>query len=145
MVEEYFANYVHIPSDTADMESVETLLGCVGSTDGAHFAWDSCHAPSVPAYKWKENYPTVVYNVTCDHARRVMSVHGPFTGARNDKNIARTDPPVRAVRYDSMYLKFSYPIYDHMGASYTMSVITPTPSINYGMLARIMFTCMILT
>jgi hypothetical protein len=75
--------------------------------DGVHFAWDKCHAPSVPAYKRKENYPTVVYNfVTCDHARRVMPPHGPFPGARSDKNIARTDLAVLAVRYDSVYLWF---------------------------------------
>jgi hypothetical protein len=106
MVEESFADNVHMPSDTAELESVETLYsllglpGRVGSMDGVHFVWDSCPAPSVPAYKGKENYPTVVYNVTCDHARRVMSVHGPFPGAINDKNIAGTDPAVRAVRYD---------------------------------------------
>jgi hypothetical protein len=113
--------------------------------DGVHFAWDSCPAPSVPAYTWEENYPTFVYNVTCDHARRVMYVHGPFPGARNDKNIARTDHAVRAVRYDSMYLRFSYPMHDRMGASYTMSGITPAPSMYYGVLARIVFTCLILT
>jgi hypothetical protein len=96
MVREYFADIVHMPSDTAELKSVETLhslvalRGCVGSMDGVHFAWDNCLAPSAPAYKGKENYPTVVYNVTRDHARRAMSVHGSFPGARNDKNIART-------------------------------------------------------
>jgi hypothetical protein len=151
MIEEYFADNVHMPSDTVELESGEILYsllglrGCVGSMDGVHFPWDNCLAPSVPAYKGKENYPTVVYHVTCDHARRVVSAHGPFHCARNDKNIARTDPAVRAVRYDSMYLRFSYQMYDHIGASYTMSSTTPAPSIYYGMLACIVFTCLILT
>jgi hypothetical protein len=122
------------------------LPSCVASMDGVHFAWDKCHAPSVPAYKRKENYPIVVYNVvTCDHARRVMPLHGPFPGARSDKNIARTDPTVRAVRYDdSVYLWFSYPMYDHMGASFSMPGITPAPSMCYGVLVRIVLTCMLL-
>jgi hypothetical protein len=103
-VEKYFEDNVHMPSYRAELEGVETLYslprlpGCVGSMDVVHFARDNCHAPSVSACKGKENFPTVVYNVTmvtCDHARRVISVHGPFPGAKNDKNIARTDPIVR--------------------------------------------------
>jgi hypothetical protein len=113
-----------MPIDTAKLESVETLhssvglRGCVGSMDGVHFAWDNCPAPSAPAYKGKENYPTVVYNVTCDHARRVMSVYGSFPGVRNDKNIARTYHAVRAVRYNKMYFRFSCPMYDHKHSSH---------------------------
>jgi hypothetical protein len=82
---------VHIPSDTTELESVETvysllgLPGCVGNMDGVHFAWDNCDATSVPAYKGKQNFPIVGYNVTCDHARRDMSVHGSFPGAKSDK------------------------------------------------------------
>jgi hypothetical protein len=46
------------------------------------------------------------------------------------KHIARTDHAVRAVRYDIMYLRFSYPTYDHIGASYyTMPGITLAPYI----------------
>jgi hypothetical protein len=122
MMGKYFADNVHMPSDRAELESVENvyslfgLPGCVESMDGVHFARDMCLAPSVPVYKGKENFPTLVYNVTCDHARRVMFVHGPFPGAKNDKNIARADPAVRAVRYSNMYMNLKYPMYGHMGA-----------------------------
>jgi hypothetical protein len=138
-----------MPSNTAEVESVETvysLLGlhdCVGSMDGVHFAWDSCSAPSVPAYKGKENFPTVVYNVTCDHACRVMSLHGPFPGARNDKNTARTDLAVRAVRFHSMYLNFRYPMYGHMGASYTMAGTTTVPYILWYACLICLLSCLI--
>jgi hypothetical protein len=97
---------MHMPIDTAELEGMEHvysllgLLGCVGSMDGVHFAWDNCPSTSVPAYKGKDTFPTVVYNVTCDHARHVMCVHGPFPCARNDKNLTRTDQIVRAVRYN---------------------------------------------
>jgi hypothetical protein len=44
MVEKYFEDYVHMPNDTAELESVEIvyslleLPGCMGSMDGVHFA-----------------------------------------------------------------------------------------------------------
>mmetsp|Transcript_12678 Transcript_12678/g.22680 ORF Transcript_12678/g.22680 Transcript_12678/m.22680 type:complete len:83 (-) Transcript_12678:270-518(-) len=67
-------------SDTTELESVENVYSLLGrpgyvcSIDGVHFAWDNCHATSVPDYKGKENYAIVVYNVTYDYARRVMPV-----------------------------------------------------------------------
>jgi hypothetical protein len=146
-----FKNTVHMPSDTSELESVETvysllgLPGCVGSMDGVNFAWDKCHAPSVPAYTRKEKFPTVVYNVTCDHVRRVISVHGPFPGARNDKNNARTDPAVRAVRCHSMYLNFRYPMYGHMGASCTMTGTTSAPYILWYACLLFSLSCLIAT
>jgi hypothetical protein len=151
MVEKYFEDNVHMPNDTAELESVETvysllgLPGCVGSMDGVHFARDNCHAPSVPAYKGKENFPTMVYNVTCDHARRVMSVHGPFPGARNDKSIARMDLAVRAARFHSMYLNFRYPMYGDMGASYTMACTTTVPYILWYACLLCLLSCLIAT
>jgi hypothetical protein len=77
MVERIFDGNVHMPNDTTEPEIVENMYFLlemsryVGSMDGVHFAWANCHAPSVPAYKGKENFPTMVYNVTSDHARRV--------------------------------------------------------------------------
>jgi hypothetical protein len=53
-----------------------------------------------------------------------MSVKDPFPGARNDKSFARTDRAVGAVIYSSMYMNFRYPMYDHMGASHTMTCTT---------------------
>jgi hypothetical protein len=57
MVEKYFEDNANMPSDTAELDSIEIvysllgLRGCVGSIDGVNFAWDNCHAPSVPVYK----------------------------------------------------------------------------------------------
>ena len=72
-------------------------------------------------YKGKEGYPTVAYNVTVDHSKRVMAVHGAFPGARNDKTIARTDPAVRAVRFHPLYLEHTFSMYDARGRHMTMS------------------------
>jgi hypothetical protein len=93
----------------------------------------------------KENFPAMVYNVTCEHARRVMSVHGPFPGVRNDKNIARTDSAVRAVRFHSMYLNFRYPMYGDMGASYTMGGTTIVPYILWYACLLYLLSCLIAT
>ena len=88
-------------------------------------------SPFLPLYKGKEGYPTVAYNVTVDHSRRVMAVHGAFLGARNDKTIARTDPIVRVVRIHPMYLEHTFNMYDARGRQMTMSgmmcMLTITP------------------
>ena len=97
------------------------LPGCIASMDGVHLAWDNCPSPYLPLYKGKEGYPTVAYNVTVDHARRIMAVHGAFPGARNDKAIARTDPAVRAVRFNPLYLEHTFSMYDAKGRQITMS------------------------
>jgi hypothetical protein len=72
MVEKYFDDNVHMPSDTAELESVETmysLLGlpsCVGSMDVVHFAWDNCPARSVPAFRrWYAKSPAIMPTMLC--------------------------------------------------------------------------------
>ena len=63
----------------------------------------------------------MAYNVTVDHARRIMAVHGAFPGARNDKTIARTDPAIRAVRFNPLYLEHTFSMQDARGRQMTMS------------------------
>ncbi len=62
----------------------------------------------MPLYKGKEGYPTVAYNVTVDHAKRVMAVHEAFPRARNDKTIARTEPSIKAFKFHPMYLEHTF-------------------------------------
>ena len=127
MVDKYFATHVRMPETTRELDLNETvysclgLPGCIGSMDGVHLAWDNCPAPFMPLYKGKEGYPTVAYNVTVDHSKRVMAVHGAFPGARNDRTIARTDPDVRAVRFHPLYLEHTFSMYDARGRHMTMS------------------------
>ena len=127
MVDKYYTTYVRMPNTATELDVNESIYsclglpGCMGSMDGVHFAWDNCPSPYLPLYKGKEGYPTVAYNVTVDHARRVMAVHGAFPGARNDKTIARTDPAVRTARFHPLYLEHTFNMYDSRGRQMTMS------------------------
>lgn len=113
-----------MPIDKAEIapaELVYNLLGLHGyrgSMDGVHLAWDNCPAQNLSNYKGKEGYPTVAYNVTCDHSKRVLSVHGAFPGSRNDKSIAVTDPAIAMAKEMPAYTEFEYTLYDNSGKPY---------------------------
>ena len=56
------------------------LPGCIGSTDGVHVASDAVGVNLQGDHCGKERYPTVVFNVTVSHNRRIQNVAGPFPG-----------------------------------------------------------------
>ena len=56
------------------------LPGCIGSTDGVHVASDVVAVNLQGDHCGKERYPTVVFNVTTSHNRRIQNVAGPFPG-----------------------------------------------------------------
>ena len=82
---------IQAPRDTADIvraEHVYRQLGlpeCCSSTDGVHVAW--MRAPSVLShlYVGKEGFPTLQFNVSCDHTLKIVHVADAQPGARNDK------------------------------------------------------------
>lgn len=100
----------------AHLFKVLGLPGCVSSMDGVHLAWDNCPARYTFLYKGKEGYPTVAFNVHCDHIGRVLAVNGPHPGGRNDKTMARLDEMLVAVRTDAAYTDMEYDMYDADGA-----------------------------
>jgi hypothetical protein len=92
------------------------LPGCISSMDGVHVAWDNCPSRYVHLFKGKEGYPTVAFNVHCDHVGRVLAVNGPHPGARNDKNMARLDDMLKAVRESPLFSTFSFSLRKIAGA-----------------------------
>lgn len=130
MVDTFYSRHVRMHDSVAEMDVCEAvysclgLPGCVGSMDGVHLAWDNCPSPFLPLYKGKEGFPTLAYNVTVDHTKRVLAVHGAYPGARNDKTIARTDPAVRAVRFHPMYQEYTFNMFNSMGQQMKMSGAT---------------------
>lgn len=48
------------------------LPGAIGSMDGVHLAWDKCPAAERTLHTGKESYPTLAFNVTVRHDRRIL-------------------------------------------------------------------------
>ena len=121
MVENYGDKWLAIPANEDDLERLERpyafqgLPGCIGSMDGVHVAWDNCPAPRRGDAAGKEGYPTVVFNVVTSHTRRIISVAGPFDGARNDKTIVRVDDIVSKVRTLELFTNYVFKMLDASG------------------------------
>lgn len=47
--------------------------GCIGSTDCVHVRWDMCPALWRNVCTGKEGYPTLVWQVTVDHHKKIIS------------------------------------------------------------------------
>ena len=63
--------------------------------DCTHVSWGRCPAQQHSAYSGEEKKPTVAYEVTVDHTRKILYVSIGHPGSRNDKTIVKTDefPP----------------------------------------------------
>ena len=60
--------------------------------------------------KGKEGYPTVAYNVICNHDQDAMAVTKSALGATNDKSLVRFDDEENAIRTDKFFTDFEYEI-----------------------------------
>jgi hypothetical protein len=58
-----------------------------------------CPANKKILHTGKEGYPTIVYNVSCDHAGMAHHVTSGTYGSCNDKSIIRMDTHIGAVRW----------------------------------------------
>mmetsp|Transcript_17780 Transcript_17780/g.49766 ORF Transcript_17780/g.49766 Transcript_17780/m.49766 type:complete len:142 (+) Transcript_17780:154-579(+) len=72
--------------------------GAVSSQDGVHVAWDNCPSQERYLYTGKEGYPSLVWNVNVTHNRKIINMHGPFAGGRNDKTTVRDDTFIEMLR-----------------------------------------------
>jgi len=79
------------------------LPGCCGSVDVVHIPWVICPSGLKSACNGKEGYPTVAYQVTVDHLKRIRNSTNGFFGARNDKHIVRSDKFVVDLKEKKIY------------------------------------------
>ena len=75
--------HVHLPMGDAHAKVMREydalgLTGAVGSTDVTHIKWDACPYSETVSYTGKEGFPTIAYEVTVDHSRRVLGVTRGF-------------------------------------------------------------------
>jgi hypothetical protein len=108
MAQEY-PKYIYPPSSDEEIEATlhayeqRGFPGCIGSADGVHVAWDKAPAMDLPWYKGKENYPTLAYQCTVDHAGRCIACTMGFPGTVTDKTIARYDTFMQSVHTGERY------------------------------------------
>lgn len=91
------------------------LNGCVGSMDGVHVEWGKCPVAWNAFCCGKEEYPTLVFNVTVSHSGRVLSVTKSFWGARNDKTIVRYDQHIMNIKNNKIYDDVVFELYNEKG------------------------------
>lgn len=63
-----------------------------------HIEWARAPFAEHSWYTGKEGYPTVVFEVTVDHTRKILSASMGFPGSINDRTISGIDTIMRNVR-----------------------------------------------
>lgn len=74
-----------------------------------------CPSKSRNLYKGKSPYPTIAYEVVCDHSRRVLSVTAGHYGSCNDKTIVKYDGFVTSLLYSERYSNYYFFLRDEAG------------------------------
>ena len=111
---ENFSKYCNHPK--TDEEIAENVLiytklglpGCVGSADCVHIRWERCPAGQRSFHKGKEGYPTLSYEVTVDHRKKIIAATEGHPGCRNDKTIVKFDGFVTAIHDGDLYSEVPY-------------------------------------
>lgn len=123
---ELYPKFVFTPKTMTEVAEIQAayaalgLPGCIGSMDVVHVAWCMCPTWLANLATGKEGYPSIAYNVICDHEGRAMSVLPGAYGATSDKTIVRFDGFVDEVRCDPFFTEMQYALYkDADGAEET--------------------------
>ena len=117
----YFSIYCAPPSSEDEIKHTTGvyarmgLPGCIGSTDCVHIRWERCPAGSRSSHKGKEGYPTISYEVTVDHSKKIIAVTQGHPGARNDKTIVKFDGFVTAINDGTLYNDIPFDLVDKDG------------------------------
>jgi hypothetical protein len=82
--------------------------GAIGSLDVVHLEWNMCPAQKRNIYCGKEGYPTIAYEVCCDHNTCIMSVTPGTFGSMNDKTIVKFDGFIEQLRTKQLFTNYEY-------------------------------------
>lgn len=110
---EMFEEHVYLPTGSYQSEVMRMyhllgFTGAIGSTDVTHIGWGMCPFTLGRSYTGKEGFPTIAFQVTVDHAGRVIALTSGFSGSTNDKTIIRYDAGVDTIKTDPQYTERSY-------------------------------------
>jgi hypothetical protein len=129
---ELYSIWVKPPQTPEEIEQVMAVYeqlgipGAIGSTDVTHVRWDMCPAQLRHLYAGKGGFPTVAFEVTVDHAGRVLAVSRGHPGARNDKTIVRFDGYVSKLRRGEIYNDVTYVLRERKIAADGTVTVTET-------------------
>jgi len=119
--EKLFPIHVKMPSTTEEVAVIETayaslgLPGAVGSMDVVHIPLGACPAGLSNLMTGKEGYPSIGYNVICDHLGRALALMPGVYGSINDKTIVKFDEAVEDVKTKSIFTDYTYEIRSEQG------------------------------
>ena len=108
--------HVKMPSTEDELVQIESayavlgLPGACGSMDVVHIPLGRCPHGLINVCTGKEGYPTLGYNVICDHQCRTLAIMPGAYGTINDKTIVKTDDAVEKVKSDSLFTEYSYAV-----------------------------------
>ena len=118
---ELFGVYCSPPTSVDEIKATTSvyaklgLPGCLGSADCVHVRWDRCPASEFNSHKGKEGYPTLSYEVTVDHCKRIIASTEGHKGTRNDKTIVRYDGFITDIHEGISYSKDKFTVMDESG------------------------------
>ena len=121
---ELYPAHVSMPSSLVELMEIEAayaaigIPGACGSMDVVHIPLGKCPHGLINVCTGKEGYPSLGYNVICDHTGRALALMPGAYGTINDKTIVKSDEAVEKVRSDELFTEFQYQVYREDGSSY---------------------------
>ena len=122
--EELYPIHVRMPSNINELMEIEAayaavgIPGTCGSMDVVHIPLGACPHGLINVCTGKEGYPTLAYNVICDHSGRALALMPGAYGTINDKTIVRSDEAVETVKTGDLFKSFRYQVYRPDGTSF---------------------------
>ena len=110
----YFTIYCNPPETPEDIQKTMAVYdrlgfpGCIGITDCVHIKWERNSIDDRVLHKGKEGFPTLSYELTCDHTSKITSVTHGSPGTRSDRTIVRFDGHVSDIHDGVKYRDVKY-------------------------------------
>ena len=109
--EEPYLIHVKIPSRLEDLKEIEAayaslgLPGECGYIDVVHIDLGACQAGLTNLMTGKDGYPSIGYNMICDHLGRALDLMPGAYGSINDQTIVKFDEAVEDVKTTNKLFK----------------------------------------
>ena len=120
---ELYPTNVRMPSTLVELMEIEAAFaaigipGACGSMDVVHIPLGACPHGLLNVCTGKEGYPTLGYNVICDHSGRALVLMPGAYGTINDKTIVKNDDAVEKVRSEELFTEYQYQVHRRDGSS----------------------------
>ena len=119
--EQLYPENVIIPSTVEELGVIESayeslgIPGAAGSMDVVHIALGAFPYALSNVCTGKEGFPSLGYNMICDHQGRELALMPGVYGRMNDKTIIKFDLSMDSVRTDKLFTDYMYEVHDEKG------------------------------